>query len=246
MTTQGESNVSETFSTAVGRAIQYRSGSDQSYIKSNLAGKVDKIFADYFLGIPFSNILIEFKDVENGKKTEKSKPLRVKLCRMIDEEIYNLSLSCHYFGWGEGHQAKNFTVHLSEYVSDLCRELGCATITLQPSTTRDTNSFLTDMFNAKVGLPIPEFIPYLKFLFSLTDGGEGGTVDLSKIAFPAQLYSFSGTKVMSTPIHTLAELEQMALALTKYVITPPSLPEEPEDLLENNYGHKPGSGGMFK
>lgn len=236
MSTLGESNVVELFSTKLDRAVITRYGAKQKYMKGNFAGKADTLFADFFVGLPFSSVLIEFKDIETGDKAERRKPLRIKLCKSLDTATLRLSLQCHFFGFGIAHGNEKFDVHLSEYVAQVCPILGGASVELPQATTEAAHGFLQRMMDRKIGLDIPDFIEYLEFLAKQPDDPTGPTPE--QRLFPAQLLSFNDGMVMSLPIHTIADLRQVSRELSIYQVTTPPPPG-------NARGNVPPEGGGY-
>ena len=245
MSTLGESNVVELFSTKLERAVIAHFGIRQKYMKGNFAGKADTIFADFFVGIPFSSVLIEFKDIETGDKAEKRKPLRTKLCKVLDKSTLQLSLQCHFFGFGSDHDSERFDVSLSEYAPRICPTLGGTSLSFPSATTYKTQDFLRKMMDRKVGLDIPDFIEYLKFLAKLPDNPTGPTCE--QTLFPAQLLSFNDDGVMSLPIHTIADLQRVSKELSHYqASTPPPPGNAGGSDSPGEDGHSYGAGsGMF-
>lgn len=236
MSTLGESNVVELFTTKLERAVIRRWGMQQKFMKGNFAGKADTIFADFFVGLPFSSILIEFKDIETGGKAEKRKPLRAKLCNKLDTATLWLSLQCHFFGYGVEHNTVHFDVHLSEYVPQICPILGGASVGLPLPKANTAQAFLKLMMDGKIGLDIPFFIEYLKFLAKLPDSPTGPT--LGQTLFPAQLLSFNDGGVLSLPIHTIADLNRVSNELSNYQASTPPPPS-------NTVGGNPPRGGGY-
>lgn len=230
MNTLGEANVIGFFTTTVDRAIQHTLGPQQKYMKGNMSGKADTLFADFFLGVPLANVLIEFKDEESDKRHEKRKELRIKLCRNLTPEIRDLSITCHYIGWGINHDAGRFSVDFSEYVPDICSALGGTPVCLPQKRRINMGSFLQQLFQLNVGCGIADFVTYVDFLSSLAKDAGTATYDHSTVSFPAQLLSFSENfDVISTPIHTLADLEKAARILNEYQISFPEPSSESDD-----------------
>jgi hypothetical protein len=215
MATLGESNVIELFSTSVDRACSQKLSNSARYIKANLSGKADRHFADFFLGVSFSNLLIEFKDTVNELSSERKKPLRKKLCSDIEDRNLMYSRSCHYLGWGVYPEANTFTLSFSIYLSDVCTRLNFEKEKFGLHREWCLQSFLDGIFKQKIGLSSPKFINYLVYLFELDTPPDPDSQ--SKIPFPAQIISYSESHgVLSTPIYTLADLNKFSDLLSRY------------------------------
>lgn len=245
MSTLGESNVIALFSTTLDYAVIRHYGNRPKYMKGNLSGKADTVFADFFVGLPFSNVLIEFKDIETGAKTEWKKPLRIKFCQTLNAATLLLSLQCHFFGFGTEHETENFDVFISEYAPRICPAVENSSIALPSETTVSAQFFLQGMLAKKVGLDTPGFIDYLNFLAKLPDTPTGPT--LEQTSFPAQLISFNDDRVMSLPIHTIADLRRISEKLSSYQSSTPPPPSNtaagnPSRGRGNSYGT---GGGKF-
>ena len=244
MNTVGEANVVDLFTSIVENSVWRHFGDARQYLKGNLAGKADELFADYFLGVPFSNVLIEFKDTKNDQRREKRKSLRLDLCQNLTNQLHDFSLSCHFLGFGE-EDASSLFISLSEYVSAICPILGGASVALKDKNNFDVYSFLSQIFNKEIGLPVLDFVTYLQFLASLPNINSGTATDLADIDFPALHLSYSDDgKILSRPIHSLADLKIVAELLQQYTPSTPAPPGGAGSAPPSNDDNSP-SMGMF-
>lgn len=178
----GEMNVINDFQKRLVARIIKKYPENADIIESNMSGKDDKTFADYFVSIDSNNILIEFKEHESGVKKECEKPLRRLLCEKING-YKKISCKGHKIAWSDAPNSNtilfdNYIYKVSQvykiYIEDIKSDL------------LNTSEFIEKFLNKDIGLTLDEMTEYLKFLQSLTNEG----VPTDGRIFQAKLYSY--------------------------------------------------------
>lgn len=185
----GEANVIETFSEMLTSRILYENP-NAKILKSNMSGKSDRLFADYFASIDANNILIEFKEFYTEIKHEKEKLLRKKLCERIKPFIRE-SMIGHHIAWRE-NISNVINIKLNNYIYHVCPLFGIKTTAY--SSEKQILDFITYFIEGKIGLKLSSFQKYIQFLERLKDDSN------SAKGFHAVLYSYSSGILISSPI----------------------------------------------
>lgn len=185
----GEGNVIEPFSEILTSMILQKNPNSK-IIKSNMSGKSDRVFADYFASFDANNILIEFKEFDSEIKYEKDKFLRKKLCEQIKPFVIE-SMNGHHVAWRE-NIAGIIKITLDNYIYQVCPLFNIKTTAY--SSEKQVSDFITDFIEGKIGLKLYTFKRYIEFLERLKDDSNSGK------GFHAVLYSYSSGILISTPI----------------------------------------------
>jgi hypothetical protein len=86
-------------------------------------GQDSLLGADYIFTATTNFALVEFKYEENDLKSEGTKALRLKLCRMLDQNDLRLeqSLQCHFVAWSNKQQEIR-QVFFNKYRTEICNK----------------------------------------------------------------------------------------------------------------------------
>lgn len=141
--------------------------------------------ADYVFTNHTNFLMVEFKYEEPNLKSEKLKPRRLKLCRLLDDndDWRDLSSQCHYVAWSEEIQAapkgRRFVI-LNGYYNEICNrrifgEQSALKRKAQRGNLRVRAGRLVDEFLAgDLGVDFHTFQQYTDWLMSLEDREPSG------------------------------------------------------------------------
>lgn len=235
----GEGNVIEPFSEILTSMILQKNPNTK-IVKSNMSGKSDRVFADYFASFDSNNILIEFKEFDTEIKYEKGKSLRKKLCELIKPFVIE-SMIGHHIAWRE-----NITgiikIKLDNYIHKVCPLFNIKTTAY--SSEKQVSDFIADFIEGKIGLKLDSFKKYIEFLERLKDNSNSGK------GFHAVLYSYSSGMLISSPIEnnymeliTLIEQEKNRTKVFNTVDTS-NIDTNKNSFFDNKSGPSQNNGGM--
>jgi hypothetical protein len=149
--------------------------------RCSLDGQDTLTGADYLFTQSTWFALVEFKYEESKIADERTKPLRLALCKALGADRHRLiqHVSCHFIGWSLRNPR---TVMLNVYRHEVChRTLWGSNSGLQLSTPRmetriEADRFMEDFFRQdnSAGSSFEAFDDYLKWLLG-TSGSNGAT-----------------------------------------------------------------------
>lgn len=204
MTTKkmGESQVISFFSTSLTQQLFLNFPNKDKFSIGDFSGSQDRKFADFFAGTDSTNILIEFKELKEETKDELNKPLRVKLCQQLTNDLAEESRKCHFIAWGNNNSA--LQVELVPYVDLVCQKYkGCPP--LQEIHEIAHSDFITSFLSGGEGLSYSNFTNYIGHLNTVA----GGITDGSQAPFKSILYSYKNGNLIGTRFENLRELNEL-------------------------------------
>lgn len=195
----GEANLVSAFNEFLANEVKRRFGNKAKYSRSDLSGKRDKTFADYFAGVNSKNILVEFKEFEI--KSETRKPLRDKLCRQLPNNLHSTSYYCHFISHREPIPELN--IRFNSYISSVCPLFGIDSHT-EDHGSNSHSEFTNRLLNAEIGADILPFKTYIDFLAELA--ASSGSI-LGEENLTGVLISFNEDgSMIQTPFTSLQHL----------------------------------------
>lgn len=168
----GEANVIEVFSDLLNASFRELKPNG-TYLKSNLSGKADKVYADYFASVNSKNILIEFKEFEKEIRFEMRKPLRKFFFDSVNR-LRLISRDCHFIGW-RLDDTDSLKIKIDNYIFKVSPFFK-KDFEFIKSSEKFALDFITKFIKGEIGISVGSFKRYLQFLNKITsdDGGGGG------------------------------------------------------------------------
>ncbi len=137
------------------------------------------IGADYLLTAATKFTVTEFKYDESGIASERNKPLRLEMCKRLENEDnrQNEHITCHFIAWSSGFFQK--TVHFNQYSNEVCNRkvlgLLCGLNSGDPTAGEriDADVFINLFLSGEIGLPFESFQSYINWLIKNPDNDDG-------------------------------------------------------------------------
>lgn len=174
--------------------------------KLSVDGQDSLLGADYIFTATTNFALVEFKYEENDLKSERTKELRFKLCKMLDQNGPRLeqSLQCHFVAWSNKEQEIRKVI-FNKYRSEICnKEIFPQSIlkrtTPDKSTRVSANKLINDFFDGKIGTSFDNFNNYIKWLLKLCDK-EGTNIEVmldNPDSNELEILEFSSLELLNT------------------------------------------------
>lgn len=179
----GEANVIEVFSDLLNTLFR-EIKPNGTYLKSNISGKADKVYADYFASVNAKNILIEFKEFEKEIRFETKKPLRKKFFDSVSR-LRLISRDCHFIGW-RLDDTDSLIIKIDNYIFKVSKFFKIDFQFIK-SSERLAADFITEFIKGEIGIPVSQFKRYLQFLNQIThtnnDDGGGNTFPVIMLSY---------------------------------------------------------------
>jgi len=156
----GEQQVQSIFSKQLEHKIRANFGETFPFASGEFNGMQDKKYADYFAGVNASNILIEFKEFFREIKDEKKKPLRLKLCQELPDNLIETSCLSHHISWREDSN-ESITTYLQRYISAVCPLFNIKYAEFEIT---EVGDFIDGFLNKGLGSDNESFSRYVNFL----------------------------------------------------------------------------------
>lgn len=139
--------------------------------------------ADYIFTNNTRFVLAEFKYEEDDLESERKKWRRLKLCKILDEDLKRRqqSLKCHYVAWSIKKHYRS--VGFSKYYSEICNskifgeESGLIQVEPSYEERKSADKLIDDFLSDRIGATYKLFEVYTNWLMAL-EGEGAGSVEL--------------------------------------------------------------------